>query len=138
MRGTIRSKAALGSALIGLALLALTTGPLFAQTATPEADATPTSDHMGMMDAATPGAEAATSEELHQMMHQMMDTVHGVGTSERMHEAMGPRGEELMAQCAAMMGMMGMMGDGGMSGMMGGQGMDMEGMQDHHPATPAS
>lgn len=38
-----------------------------------------------------------------------MDAMHGEGTSERMHEAMGPDAEALMDQCVAMMNMMSMM-----------------------------
>lgn len=88
-----------GGLLVGLGLFGLTALPLFAQTP----PATPT----------------------HEQMHQMMDAMHGEGTSQRMHEAMGPEAEQLMDQCVAMMGMRqhmpGMMGRGGMSGLMGGQ-----------------
>ena len=64
----------------------------------------------------------------HEQMHQMMDAVHGPGTSQRMHEAMGPEAEKLMDQCVAMMGMMGNMANvqgmiqspQAMQGMMGG------------------
>lgn len=98
-----RGKVAAGGALTGLALLALTTGSLFAQEPAP--------------------GEVPT----HEQMHQMMDAVHGEGTSQRMHEAMGPNGEEIMDQCVSMMGMMqGMgnaMGGGGMSDMMRGGAM---------------
>lgn len=98
-----RRKAAIGGALTGLALLAVTAGSIFAQQA-PEP-------------AQTPGGMPS-----HEQMHQMMDAVHGEGTSERMHEAMGPDAERLMDQCVAMMSMMqqmqGMMGGGAMSGMM--------------------
>jgi hypothetical protein len=54
--------------------------------------------------------------ETHQQMHEMMDTMHGEGTSQRMHDAM-PDSEKMMEQCAAMMDMMknmeSMMGNGG-------------------------
>jgi hypothetical protein len=50
-------------------------------------------------------------------MHRMMDAVHGEGTSQRMHEAMGPDAEKMMDQCAAMM-------PGSGTGMMGGQNGD--------------
>ncbi|MBI3979685.1 MAG: hypothetical protein HY331_16005 [Chloroflexi bacterium] len=112
---TTRTKAAIGGVLIGLALLALAAGPLFAQT--PEPTATPTP---------APGAPIT-----HEQMNQMMDAMHGEGASKRMHEAMGPDADKLMDQCVATMGtmqnMQGMMG--GMSGMMGGQnGQSMQGM----------
>ena len=60
----------------------------------------------------------------HEQMHQMMDAMHGAGTSDRMHEAMGEDAEMVMDQCVGMMNMMGpMMGmmQGGMPGMMGGR-----------------
>lgn len=92
-------------ALGGLTLLAFTAGPMAAQTPP----------------AATPSRPSAPG---HEQMHEMMDAVHGAGASQRMHDAMGPEGERMMEQCAAMMGMMqstdGMMGGAGMSGMMGG------------------
>ena len=98
---TRRVMAVIGGALAGLALLALTIGPTAAQ-AQPPVGGAPT----------------------HEQMHRMMDAMHGEGTSERMHEAMGEDGEKLMDQCVSMMGMMqnmqGMM-NGNMSGMMGGQ-----------------
>ncbi len=115
-------KALIGGILVGAMLLMLSTGSLVAH----EDDATPgvasASDDMDMMGEATPGAAGMMSgDDLHEAMHAMMDAVHGAGTTERMHEAMGPEGEQLMAQCAAMMGMM---GDGGdMGDMMGGQDM---------------
>ena len=65
----------------------------------------------------------------HPQRHEMMDVVHGPGTSQRMYQAMGPDAEKMMDQCAAMMNMMdgmsgmssmqGMMGTGDMRGMMG-------------------
>ena len=120
---TILGKAAVGGARIGLAVLASTTGALVAQEPTAPPGGTP-----------TPG-------EMHETMHRMMDAVHGAGTSDRMHEAMGPDGERLMEQCSAMMAMMGMMAQmmgGDMSGMMGGQGMEgMMGMPSPTP-TPAT
>jgi len=39
----------------------------------------------------------------------MMDAMHGEGTSQRMHDAMGEDAERLMDQCVAMMNMMQMM-----------------------------
>ena len=69
----------------------------------------------------TPDSGQATP---HDQMHAMVDAMHGAGTSDRMHQAMGPAGEQLMEQCAAMMSMSTMSGgmmDGGMmgGGMMG-------------------
>lgn len=90
-----RGKAALGGALVGLAMLALTAGPLVAQTDTPLPGGTPMAGDMGMMGAATPEAGGPKAESM----------------------------EDMMEQCMAMMEMMmGMMG-GDMSGMMGGQGL---------------
>jgi len=85
------NRSIVGAAFVGLALLAATSSPLFAQA-----------------DPAAPSAPA------HDQMHQMMEAMHGEGTSERMHQAMGPDGDRMMDQCAGMMGMMqggrGMMG----------------------------
>lgn len=84
-----------------------------------------------------PRAAFATNHEppvTHEQMHQMMDAMHGPGTSQRMHEAMGPDAEKHMDQCAAAMGSMNMgsmMGSGmmgGSGGMMGGGGMLGSGM----------
>lgn len=91
-------RVALAGALAGLALLALTAGPLFAQ------------------EAPTPGP---TGPVTHEQMEQMMDAMHGAGTSQRMHEAMGPQAEQMMDQCVAMMNMM--MGSPGMMGAPAGQ-----------------
>lgn len=49
---------------------------------------------------------ATGSPDIHEQMHHMMDMMHGNGTSQRMHEAMGVDAERLMEQCAAMMTMM--------------------------------
>lgn len=84
----------LALSLLGVLLIAVGASPLFAQ----EAD-----DH--------PVTGGAMS---HEQMHQMMDAMHGEGTSQRMHEARGEDGERMMEQCAVMMNMM-----AGMSGMMG-------------------
>ena len=105
-----RGKAAIGGVLAGFALLAVTSGPISAQTPEP----------------------APANPPTHEQMHQMMDAMHGEGASQRMHEAMGPQAEEMMDQCTSMMGMMqnmqGMMG-GGMSGMMSDQnGQSMQDM----------
>jgi hypothetical protein len=95
-----RGKVAIGGVLAGLALLAVTSGPISAQTPEPAPGNAPT----------------------HEQMHQMMDAMHGEGASQRMHEAMGPQAEEMMDQCTSMMG-------NGMSGMMGGQnGQSMQNM----------
>jgi hypothetical protein len=53
----------------------------------------------------------------HQQMHEMMDAMHGEGTSQRMHEAM-PGSEKMMENCASMMDRMGNM-EGMMNGMSG-------------------
>ncbi len=65
----------------------------------------------------TPGSGQTTT---HDRMHEMMDAMHGPGASDRMHQAMGQAGEQLMEQCAAMMGMMSGMGGMRMQGMMDG------------------
>ena len=61
----------------------------------------------------------------HEVMHEMMDVMHGEGAAARMHEIEGA--EQMMDACAQMgdaMGGMGnmsnMMGRGGMGGMMRG------------------
>ena len=91
-----RGKAVIGGGLIGLAVLALTTGLLAAQQSAEGVGGTPAAADMGMMGAATPDAgDAKSPEEMQQMMEQCM---------------------EMMDM------MMGMMG-GDMSGMMGDQGM---------------
>lgn len=123
MQRLTRGKVAIVGAAVAVALLALTAGTLFAQSETPVPGATPTADHMEMM--GTPEAGAVATGEMHATMHGMMDAMHGPGTSGRMHEAMGPQSEQMMEQCAAMMGMM------------GGMGMeDMEGMEGMPMATP--
>ncbi len=101
MTTTTRGKATIGGVLVGLLVLALTTGSLFAQepTATPGGTATP--DHMATTSAATP--EAADPQTAGQM-------------------------ERMMEQCLAMMEMMSMMMGGDMAGTMEGQ--DMQGMMD--------
>ncbi len=97
-----RSKVAIAGALTGLAMLAVTAGPLSAEAQRPAAGDAPT----------------------HEQMHEMMDTMHGKGASERMHKAMGKDAEQMMDQCTSMMGMMnnmgGMMGDSSMRDMMNG------------------
>ena len=107
---TNRGKLGLAGAVAGLALLAFTTGSVFAQqTPTPEPGQAPT----------------------HEQMDRAMDAAHGEGTAQRMHEAMGQgdaqRGEQLMQQCVDMMGMMqnmqGMPNGGGMMGGRDGQSM---------------
>lgn len=106
------TKVAMSGLVAGLVVLVLSTNSLFAQTP----PATPS----------TPSAPMAGAPLTHEQMHQMMDAMHGAGASQRMHETMGPDGEQLMEQCVAMMGMMGMMHDmggmmrsGAMPGMMG-------------------
>ncbi len=97
-----RMKMAVAGAVTGLAMLVVTAGPLSVQARTAPEGGAPT----------------------HQQMHQMMDAMHGKGTSERMHKAMGKDAEQMMDQCTSMMGMMnnmgGMMGDSSMGNMMNG------------------
>lgn len=90
-------------ALAGLGVVALTAGTIFAQT--------------------PPPAPPPQGVPTHQQMDQMMDAMPGDGTSQRMHDAMGPNGEQIMDQCINMMSMMQSMG-----GMSGGGGMDSSGM----------
>lgn len=85
-----------GGASTSLGLAALTAGSLFAQAPAP---------------AQVPGGAPN-----HEQMHQVMDAMHGQGTSRRMHEAMGEDGERIMEQCAGMMGMMQIMGGNMMGG----------------------
>lgn len=100
-------------ALVGLALLPLTTGLTFAQT--PPATPTP-------RPSPTPGTPFT-----HEQMDQMMDAMHGPGTSQRMHEAMGPDAERLMDQCVSTMSMMQQM-SGLMPNMQGTMGGVMSGV----------
>lgn len=79
-----------GGLVVGLAFLMLGTGLLLGRDFTPVAAVT----------------AASQEQPSHEDMHRMMDAVHGEGTSQRMHESMGPNAEEMMAQCAAMMTMM--------------------------------
>lgn len=81
---TDRAKVALAGAATGLALLAVTSGSaLAAGGAAPES------------------AGAASQTQGHGQMHQMMNGMHGEGASQKMHEAMGPRAEKMMDQCAS-------------------------------------
>jgi hypothetical protein len=99
-----RTKVVLGAIIAAVAALGVTAGVLLAQ---PDSTQTP------------PPGGANT----HAQMHQMMDAMHGAGTSDRMHEAMGADAERMIDQCVAMMSMM--------SGMMGGQnGRSMQDMMD--------
>lgn len=112
--GAIRlDKRACAVVTVSLLMLALTAGVVSAQ---------------GPMPPPMPAerqSEAATTPE---QMHQMMDAMHGEGTRQRMHEAMGDDAERMMAQCSVMMSMMGgmrgMMGDDAMPGMMSEPGRD--------------
>ncbi len=95
-----RLRLLVGAALVGVGLVGLTTTQLFAQPPMPIS---------------------------HEQMHQMMDTMHGPGTSRRMHEAMAEamgvsteQVEQLMDQCLALMGTAQNMGST-MPGMMGGR-----------------
>lgn len=112
---TNRIKLIAGGVVLGIALFALglTAGTSYAQIARGSLAASP--------------SETIT----HDQMREMMDAMHGPGTSQRMHEAMGPEAEKIMDECVAMMGMMhqmhGTMG-GGMPGMT--NGMNGESMRD--------
>lgn len=92
------TRVAVAGLMAGALALGLTAGVLLAQ---------PSPSQPGMP---LPPAGQSIS---HEQMHQMMDMMHGPGTSERMHALMGEESERLMEQCAAMMVMMrmpGMMG----------------------------
>lgn len=105
---TTRSKVIRFGGLTGLILLAFVAGVLFSLTAT------------------TLFAQTPPATPTHEPMHRMMDAVHGTGTSQRMHEALGPDAEQLMDECVAMMGAMQTM-----SSMMGDQNSQpMRGMMD--------
>ena len=108
---TSRAKAAIGGVLVGLAVLASTTGALVAQESTPAADRA-MADDMTMMAAGTPApGDAEMTAQMQQMMEQCTQMM------------------EMMSM------MMGMMGD--MEGMQGMEGMEgMEGMPGA-AATPA-
>ncbi len=54
-------------------------------------------------------AEERSTEHSHAVMHEMMDTVHGAGTSARMHRV---EGAEEMMERSDMMSMMGSMDRG--------------------------
>lgn len=95
----------LGSAVIGIGLLGWSAGASFAQITIPGAR--------------PPMMGGMSGVVTHQQMHAMMDAMHGAGTSERMHQAMGPEAEQMMEQCSSMMQMMQHMS--GMMGMHGGQ-----------------
>ena len=92
------SRSMVGAAVIGLALLGVTSSPLFAQ-----AEPAPTG---------SPTPSESTSQAREQMI-RMMDAMHGEGATERMRQAMGPDADRMIDQCA---GMMGMMQGGGMMG----------------------
>lgn len=95
-RGRInRTKAGLGAALFALGVTGL------AFTVTAPATAT-----------------VENGQDGHNLMHEMMDAMHGEGTSERMHDVEGA--EEMMETCSSMMDSMSSMGammnSGGMMG----------------------
>ena len=85
-----RLVAPIAGVLAGLTLAAFTAGTLLAQRP-PSA--------LG----SAPGAPPS-----HEQMHEMIDAMHGAGTSERMHEALGDDAERFIEQCMAMMQSMGM------------------------------
>ena len=110
----IRRELAVGGAVAMLSVAILTTGTLFAQpaTPTPASGSMPAGDQTGMMDMASPAADAAPMAMTMAQCMAMMDMM------------MGMMGDGEMS---------GMMGDGEMSGMMATPGAGMDGM-----ATPAS
>lgn len=112
---TARAKVALAGAATGLALLVFTSGSALAG------------------GGAAGGAGAAAQTQGHGQMHQMMNSMHGEGASQKMHEAMGPQAEKMMNQCAS--GMDNMDGMGNMQDMMEGgmQGGEMMGGQEDQP-----
>jgi hypothetical protein len=110
----VLGKANIGGAALSLALFAVVASPSFAQTP-PPSGGTPT----------------------HEQVHQMLDDMHGAGTSQRMHEVMGPDADRMIDQLVAMQDMMqqmhAMMGDGGMAAMPDDQRQMMQDMmRDHH------
>ena len=119
---TNRAKVALAGAATGLALL-VASGSAFAGGGAAGGGAAG--------GGAPGGAGAAAQSQGHGQMHQMMNSVHGEGTSQKMHEAMGPQAEKMMDKCASGMDNTGNMEN--MQGMMGGMmngGMQDSGMQD--------
>lgn len=63
-------------------------------------------------------ADEGSRRNSHGVLHEMMDAVHGQGTSNRVHRIEGA--EQMMEQCSQMHDQMGgMMDGGGMSDMMG-------------------
>lgn len=120
---TNRAKVALAGAATGLALLVFTSGSALAG-----------GGAAGGAGAAGGGGAAAQSQG-HGQMHQMMNSMHGEGASQKMHEAMGPQAEKMMEKCAS--GMEGTEGSQGMmdGGMQGGGMMDggMQGGQEDQP-----
>ena len=125
-----RGTAAFGGVLVGLTLLALTGGSLFAQPTDPTAEASPSAEHVGMMDAATPAPGDASATG------QADETA---GMDQTMGE-MTAMMEQCMAMMTMMMGMMGgdmgTMGDPSMPAMPGMGGM--EGMPGMAAATPTA
>ena len=108
---TNRIKLTIGAGLLALGMLGGATVPALAQSAQPK-----------------PSASAGVAVPTHQQMDQMMDAVHGAGTSQRMHQALGPNAEKTMDSMVAMMGQMQtMMNTPAMQGMM--TGANAQGMQ---------
>lgn len=111
---TNRAKVALAGAATGLALLVFTSGSALAGG--------------GAAGGAAPGGTGGAAQtQGHGQMHQMMNSMHGEGASQKMHGAMGPQAEKMMNQCAS--GMDNMDGMGNMQNMMDG-GMQGGGMMD--------
>jgi predicted metal-dependent peptidase len=92
----VRTRLEIIGGLAALALFAGTAGALLVQALPGGSSSRPVS--------------AQQAPVTHELMHQMMDAMHGAGTSDRMHEAMGADADRMIDQCVAMMNMMGMMG----------------------------
>ncbi len=95
----IRRELAVGGAIAMLAMVILTTGTLFAQsaTSTPASSSMPASDQTGMMDMASPAADATWMEQCMAMMQMMMGggdmsgmtATPGAGMGDMIREGMG-------------------------------------------------
>ncbi|CAN5757896.1 hypothetical protein BH20ACT11_BH20ACT11_01420 [soil metagenome] len=123
---TTRTRVVVAGAATGMVLVALTSSPVLAaggasSGAAPESTSAQSSS----------GQSSSAQAPMHEQMHGMMNSVHGKGATQKMHEAMGPQAEKMMDQCGSMMSMMGnmenMQNTENMQGMMNG-GMQGNGM----------
>lgn len=85
---TTRIKLTVGAGLLALGVLAGATVPALAESAQPNPSV------------------SAVAGPTHQQMDQMMDAVHGAGTSRRMQETLGPDAEKIMDGTKATLGQM--------------------------------